>query len=131
LILALAVTMILALAARGEEGGNSGSNIPPNHKGLGGDRQESQIGNTSDSKAFKAPKLPKRPSDTAAIEDPEFVAARQLFWSSSYDQAEQRFLSFLEKHPDHEPTKVFLQMIHEARHFDPEKQKLVRKALEE
>lgn len=76
-------------------------------------------------------KLPKRPADEPVEENPDFVSARQLFWSGSYDQAERLFLTYLEKNPNHEPTKVFLQMIHEARHYDPEKERVVRKALEE
>jgi hypothetical protein len=82
-------------------------------------------------KGFDPPTLPKKPVDTPHEEDPVFVKARELFWSGSYDQAERIFLSYLEKNPDHEPTKVFLRMISESRHYDPEKEKVVRKALEE
>lgn len=123
LAFALVVLLTLALAAR-LHAENTGDQKKDEPLGATGPAQ-------SGFKGFKVQKLPTKPTDTPAIEDPEFVTARQLFWSGSYDQAEQRFLSYLGKNPDHEPTKVFLQMIHEARHFDPEKQKLVRKALEE
>lgn len=73
----------------------------------------------------------EQPVDRQPAEDDEFVTGRELFWSGRYEQAEKFFLSYLTKNPDHQPTKVFLQMIHEARHFDPEKEKFVRKALEE
>lgn len=96
-----------------------------------GAKKNDPFGKGESSKAFEAPKLPKKPADTPNIEDPDFIAARQLFWSGSYDQAEQLFISYLNKKPDHEPTKVFLQMIHESRHYDPEKEKAVRRVLED
>lgn len=96
-----------------------------------GAKKDAPFGKGGGSKAFEAPKLPKKPVDTPNVEDPDFVAARQLFWSGSYEQADQLFLSYLNRNPDHEPTKVFLRMIHEARHYDPEKEKAVRRALED
>jgi hypothetical protein len=103
---------------------------------LGGDKPDKQDSpfsrdGSSGSKTIKVPRLPKKPADLPAEEDPDFVAARQLFWSGNYDQAEQLFATYLSKHPDHEPTKIFLRMIHEARHYDPEKEKVIRRALEE
>lgn len=73
----------------------------------------------------------EQPAEAQPIEDKDFVTGRQLFWSGRYQQAEKYFLSYLTKNPDHEPTKTFLQMIHEGQNFDPERQQLVQKALEE
>jgi len=102
-------------------GGTGQKDAPFGKKGQGG----------SGYKPMEKPKLPKVPVDMPNVEDPDFVAARQLFWSGSYDQAEKLFLAYSAKNPDHEPTKVFLRMIRESRHFDPEKERMVRKALEE
>ena len=117
-LLAAGSLAVQAASLGGEKPKNEDS--PFNKDGAGGDP-----------KSFKIPKLPKRPADEPAVEDPDFVAARQLFWSGNYDQAAQLFTTYLSKNPDHEPTKLFLRMIQEARHYDPEKEKVVRKALEE
>lgn len=123
--MSLALAVALAALAAGASQAQSATG------GGEGSKKESPFGKGGDSKNFEVPKLPKKPVDTPSVEDPDFVAARQLFWSGSYNQAEHLFLSYLEKNPDDEPTKVFLQMIHEARHYDPEKEKAVRKALED
>lgn len=90
-------------------------------KGFNDDKKENQ---------FDALKE-KKPVDTPPIEDPDFVRARELFWSGSYNQAEALFRVYLSKNPDHETTKKFLRMIREAKSFDPEREKVIRKALDE
>jgi hypothetical protein len=76
--------------------------------------------------------------DKQATEDPDFVHARQLFWSGKYAEAEEKFSVYLLGHPNHQPTKSFLQMIAQAKKHDPKSKKFdpsnidfTRKRLEE
>jgi hypothetical protein len=57
--------------------------------------------------------------ETKIEEDAEFVKARDLFWSGRYDEAEKKFRQYLIANPKHEPSKSFLQMIAQARKFNP------------
>lgn len=62
-------------------------------------------------------------------EDPEFVRARQLFWSGQYQEAEKAFTFFLVGHPDHRPSQNFLKMIVQSRIHDDSKIDLTRARL--
>lgn len=116
--------------AIGKDGAKT-ENIGKGEKGFSTTEGESEAPSGS-YRPFKFKPLKKKEAfDEAPNENSNFVTGRQLFWSGRYDQAEPFFLEYLKENPDHEPTKIFLQMIHEARHFDPEKEKLVRQALEE
>ena len=57
----------------------------------------------------------------ARDEDPEFVNARQLFWSGQYSEAEKAFNLYLASNPDHRPSQNFLKMIVQAKRYDPTK----------
>lgn len=59
-----------------------------------------------------------------AKEDVEFTEARRLFWSAQYEDSEKLFRIYQSTHPDHAPTKSFLQMIdqyHRWKAVGPEK----------
>jgi len=70
------------------------------------------------------------PPPHASDDDSEFVGARTLFWSGQYNEAEKKFKAYILAHPKHAPTQSFLQMIAQARKFDPQKIDLTRKRLE-
>ncbi len=63
-------------------------------------------------------------------EDSDFTQARSLFWSGQYDQAEPLFKAYLVTHPDHAPTRSFLQMITQSRSRNPARINETRKRLE-
>lgn len=76
--------------------------------------------------------------DKQTTEDPEFVYARQLFWSGRYAEAEEKFTTYLLGHPNHQSSKSFLQMIAQAKKNDPKSKKfdpsnidITRRRLEE
>lgn len=52
-----------------------------------------------------------------AKEDVEFTEARKLFWSAQYEDSEKLFKIYQSTHPDHAPTKSFLQMIGQYRRW--------------
>jgi len=70
------------------------------------------------------------PPPPASNDDPEFVEARELFWSGQYNESEKKFRIYLLVHPKHEPSKSFLQMIAQERKYDPKKIVFTRKRLE-
>ncbi len=70
----------------------------------------------------QAPQAPK--------EDPEFVEARRFFWSGQYNEAEKQFKVYLMEHPDHKPSKSFLQMIVQSQIYSPSKIEETRRRLE-
>ena len=63
-------------------------------------------------------------------EDPEFVEARELFWSGQYDASEKKFNLYLKMRPDDEASKNFLLMIAQSRRYDPSKIEQTRQHVE-
>lgn len=66
----------------------------------------------------------------ATNEDPEFVKARDLFWSGRYDESEKGFKSYLLSHPNDPASNNFLLMIQQSRRHNPSKIDSTRKRLE-